>query len=103
MGQSAVMGIGFAVVDSVYCRGGTKVTGKRVADGQTSRIKSLVAEYDSAKRELEISYGKNREVRSAIAEIDARMQQTIQERTAHTRKPRSVELVLLRERLCCCC
>lgn len=63
-----------------------KLRGKRAADGQTSRIKSLVAEYDSAKRELEISYGKNREVRSAIAEIDARMQQTIQERTAHIRK-----------------
>lgn len=63
-----------------------KLRGKRSADGQSNRIKSLIAEYDSAKRELELSYGKNREVRSAIADIDVRMQQTLQERTGHTRK-----------------
>lgn len=63
-----------------------KLRGKRAVDGQRDRIKSLVSEYDSTKREMELFYGKNREVRSAIAEIDARMQQTLQERTVHIRK-----------------
>lgn len=63
-----------------------KLRGKRAADGQNRRVKALLAEYDSAKRELELSYGKNREVRTAITQVDAQLQQALQGRTAHARK-----------------
>ncbi len=72
-----------------------KLKGKSGVDRGKDQITQIMTQYDSAKRRLETSYGKSREVKSAMAEIESRLNATMSRRRAVTRRSFFLGLVLM--------